>query len=450
VRLQRWVNLPCLIIVASTTLSDYENYVAKAAEYLRTKGDLKGYLTLDSELKRFRSSNTVSNELADVHSLLANAVAQWNDAMGKARSHRNERKASLMNAYLSRLRAIVQEYTVSGDIEAAKRFQDEVDRMEFVLAEFQVSHPVVSESISPAEGRKRIPEGAVEFGGHHYKVFLEGEDWRTAKAKCEELGGHLVTITSASENECVTKIAGKQQRMWIGASNSIRGKWSWVTGEKFEFSPLGPSMVGRQGRYLFTHGERGTDWTGRWSDRSDVYDRVDGYICEWDSHQPMSIGTSPAMSTRSRNPVPLGTKSFGGHHYKVFVEGEDWKTAKAKCEEMGGHLVTITSRAEHEFLTQLLGKTIVPSLVRDRLLKSQWENSFGDKGQVAYAWMGFTDDAKEGQWEWITGEPVTFTSWRKTEPNGKRRQNIALFNAWGGWEALKGTRRYPYTCEWDY
>jgi len=91
-----------------SALSDYENYVAKAAEYLRTKGDLKGYLTLDSELKRFRSSNTVSNELADVHSLLANAVAQWNDAMGKARSHRNERKASLMNAYLSRLRATVE------------------------------------------------------------------------------------------------------------------------------------------------------------------------------------------------------------------------------------------------------------------------------------------------------------------------------------------------------
>ena len=30
---------------------------------------------------------------------------------------------------------------------------------------------------------------------------------------------------------------------------------------------------------------------------------------------------------------------------------------------------------------------------------------------------GFTDENIEGNWEWITGEPVTFTNWENGEPN---------------------------------
>jgi len=32
-------------------------------------------------------------------------------------------------------------------------------------------------------------------------------------------------------------------------------------------------------------------------------------------------------------------------------------------------------------------------------------------------WIGFTDEAQEGTWKWISGESVTFTNWNSGEPN---------------------------------
>ncbi len=45
--------------------------------------------------------------------------------------------------------------------------------------------------------------------------------------------------------------------------------------------------------------------------------------------------------------------------------------------------------------------------------------------------IGFTDEASEGNWLWITGEPVTFTNWNWGEPNGGHWENYVHTN-WGG------------------
>jgi hypothetical protein len=95
-----------------------------------------------------------------------------------------------------------------------------------------------------------LPAGAIvlnntvakAFRGHYYQGFkVEGITWAEAKRKCEEMGGHLATITDIedkgtamaggrSENMAVAAAMYGMERAWIGAF-SEGGKWQWVTPE---------------------------------------------------------------------------------------------------------------------------------------------------------------------------------------------------------------------------
>ncbi|WP_197443903.1 lectin-like protein [Maioricimonas rarisocia] len=103
--------------------------------------------------------------------------------------------------------------------------------------------------------------------------------------------------------------------------------------------------------------------------------------------------------------------SAGGndHYYAlVFTDGPDitWFEARDAAENFSlfggtGHLVTITSFAESEFL----------------------RTSFQDQFAINYhtapgtnAWIGLTDEKTDGTYEWITGEPFSFSRWASTEP----------------------------------
>ncbi|MCC0727638.1 DUF5011 domain-containing protein [Clostridioides sp. ZZV14-6045] len=85
-----------------------------------------------------------------------------------------------------------------------------------------------------------------------------------------------------------------------------------------------------------------------------------------------------------------------GNYYQ-FVEAKriTWKNAKERAEKMEymglkGHLATIKSKYELDLFNCLTTKTV---------------------------WLGATDEEKEGQWKWVTGEPVKFTNWCVGEPN---------------------------------
>ncbi len=73
---------------------------------------------------------------------------------------------------------------------------------------------------------------------------------------------------------------------------------------------------------------------------------------------------------------------FQGHHYLFVPKFVTWAEAKQACEALGGHLVTITSMEENEFVASLFP------------LGGSW------------FWIGLTV-GKDKQ-EWITGEPLDF------------------------------------------
>jgi hypothetical protein len=66
--------------------------------------------------------------------------------------------------------------------------------------------------------------------------------WEAAKALAEKRGGHLATITSQAENDCVKQLS--KQCGWLGGNDiSVEGTWEWVTGEKWSFQSWSPGKT---------------------------------------------------------------------------------------------------------------------------------------------------------------------------------------------------------------
>ena len=222
------------------------------------------------------------------------------------------------------------------------------------------------------EGRVVLRKDAQGFGGHFYSVITTpgGLAWHDAKRRAEEVGGYLACIGAKEENTFLTGLAGGQQ-LWIGLSDVDKeGDWRWANGSpaKFQNWEKGqPDSARIQQGVTIRKG-------GLWGDDHFPMD----FLCEWESKQ-----------------FPRATAEFGGHHYKVFWERRTWQEAKKRCEELGGHLACVQSREENDFLTKLTeGKGV---------------------------WLGGTDEAKEGEWRWVTGAKPTYANWGPTQPNNGGR-----------------------------
>jgi len=117
-------------------------------------------------------------------------------------------------------------------------------------------------------------------------------------------------------------------------------------------------------------------------------------------------GQTPTLtgSQSTSPPLQVSTSSadvhtFAGHRYQ-FVPGElRWEDAKVQAEAMGGHLATITSKEECEWIYVTFG--------------SQLDGTH----RSSSIWLGGSADAADQSFRWITGEPFTFTDWIEGEPD---------------------------------
>lgn len=99
-----------------------------------------------------------------------------------------------------------------------------------------------------------------------------------------------------------------------------------------------------------------------------------------------------AKSPTSSAPGDMGAwvvNPANGHAYKR-IRCESWDDANSQAAAEDAYLVSITDATEQEWLI----KTFKPQ----------------------HCWIGLTDSAKEGEWVWASGEPVTYTNWGPHEP----------------------------------
>lgn len=99
-----------------------------------------------------------------------------------------------------------------------------------------------------------------------------------------------------------------------------------------------------------------------------------------------------------------------GHFYRVVSAPAaiTWTEANRRAVAAGGHLVTITSKTENDFVFALLDH------------EKYW-NRMGDGPWMMGPWIGGVQakGAREpdGGWQWVTGERFAFTNWIPGDPN---------------------------------
>lgn len=123
-------------------------------------------------------------------------------------------------------------------------------------------------------------------------------------------------------------------------------------------------------------------------------------------------------------PVMTGFTSqnnYNGHSYYRSTGSMTWTAAKTACENMGGHLVTVTTAAENNFIFNL------------------WPSG----------WIGLTDEVTEGQWRWVTGETYSWSNWNGGEPNNAGNEDYIQFVGGGKWNDLPNVS-LPYVLEFEY
>ena len=135
-------------------------------------------------------------------------------------------------------------------------------------------------------------------------------------------------------------------------------------------------------------------------------------------------------SNDSSNIAPINipdSYNYGQSTY-ILSQAGTWEEAQAEAESYGGNLVTINDAAENKWLLDTFG------------VNNDW------------LWIGFTDQNQEGQFEWISGQEVTYTNWAPGQPyDDGGDQEYAILN-WNnqGWDDNQGTWQWQGIIEVEW
>ena len=150
---------------------------------------------------------------------------------------------------------------------------------------------------------------------------------------------------------------------------------------------------------------------------------------------PVFSSVSGQGSVLAAQKIAKGAKKWNGNYYKVYNKYMFPAKAQKYCKKMGGHLVTITSQKEQDFVGRL-----------------------ANRGKQDGYWIGATDYKTAGKWRWMNGDKWDYTNWNSGEPNnglgsGEDYVLINKIHDWRWTDAFGGYDGYsakaPFICEWD-
>lgn len=260
--------------------------------------------------------------------------------------------------------------------------------------------PVISE-INPANG-------------HIYSVYDIKTTWSDAKQFCENIGGHLVTINDANENDYVVSLArdrGTLPAYYIGASDAkSEGVWKWVTGEQFWSGNASGSAV-NSSYTNWLSGEPNNSgsvehcahisstYSWQWNDTADTSSM--GIICEFETAY-----------------TPVSETVYNGHKYYLYDTPMTWTDAKIYAESIGAYLSVITSQEEQDTVYNMI-------------------SSDGNKEKY---YLGASNLEDIENWKWVNGEDFSYFNWGDGMPHNLGLENenfLMMYKSNGDWNDLR-------------
>lgn len=150
-----------------------------------------------------------------------------------------------------------------------------------------------------------IPDDAVFFQGHHYKVYSDNSlTWPEAQKKCTDIGGYLAIIKTPGENKFVgEQLLRGYYGAWFGArtKDTVNRRWMWVDGQLIAFyqnwavgykppvsKTYGVGWIAGGKFSAFGDIDTNKSKIGNWYEASIDYrfsgftSRSRNWICEWD------------------------------------------------------------------------------------------------------------------------------------------------------------------------
>ncbi len=116
---------------------------------------------------------------------------------------------------------------------------------------------------------------------------------------------------------------------------------------------------------------------------------------------------------------------LNGSDYYVSQSSKKWIDAKTTCENNGGHLATISSQAENNFIFNNINNAVL---------------------------IGISDEDKDGSLQWVTGESISYTNWNSinNQLNPNSGNLYGILNYWtpgGKWEITNYWTAKPFVME---
>jgi len=219
------------------------------------------------------------------------------------------------------------------------------------------------------------------YNKNTYMLFDYDMTWTEANEYCKLLGGHLATISDANEQTAIETLVSKSawNLYYLGATDkTTEGTWNWVDGTPWDYTNWNtgqPDDYQGAEDYLQIYNSN-----KKWNDLNNYFSENTGFVCEI----PF-------------NETPTAQITNGKSSYLLFDQYLSWEDAKIYCENLGGHLVTITSQEEQNAVYNLAMQ--------------------GGKNQY---WLGASYGATgaTNSWNWVTGESFSsYLNWDVLQPD---------------------------------
>lgn len=210
-----------------------------------------------------------------------------------------------------------------------------------------------------------IPEDALEYDGHYYRLYDLECGWEEAREYCENVSGHLVSITSQEEQTVIENLinTGTKNSYWMGGYRNSSGDWEWITDETFLYTNWSSSQpdnyTGTENALMLYRSlnPKITCQYGQWNDVNfdGTCDNEDffgisnfGFICEWDPQPVMDNSNEESQPDFHDSTIPSAVPAEpSDHRTSNSMNAESIQEGEKNTKHTSDNVINITFHVDN-------------------------------------------------------------------------------------------------------